>query len=147
MPAFSQILEKLLKCIFWHRQQLLFRFFFYLLNLTKTLSFYRCLQFCKRKKSTRVKSAEYGELRHDYGFVFGPKLKYRHRCVSWCVIIVQNHWMGFPQFFAFLMNWFAHWRITCNDTFPDARGGSATTSGYIKKRYFFEDSKLFIYKY
>ena len=36
---FFPILETLLKRVFWYRQQLLFRFFFYLLNRSKMLSF------------------------------------------------------------------------------------------------------------
>ena len=50
MPAFFPILKTLLKCAFWHRQQLLFWFFFYLLNRSKTLSF----------PSAAAKSDEYG---------------------------------------------------------------------------------------
>ena len=37
-------------------------------------------------------------------FGFWPKT---HRCVRWCVIMVQNLWLVFPQFYAFLMNCFA----------------------------------------
>ena len=48
MPEFFPILETLLKRAFWYRQQLLFRFFN--LNRSKTLSFYRCLQFWKEEK-------------------------------------------------------------------------------------------------
>ena len=29
-------------------------------------------------------------LRHDYGFVFDPKLTHKHRCISCCAIMVQN---------------------------------------------------------
>ena len=43
-------------------------------------------------------------LRHDYGFVFDHKLTHKHRCVSWCVIMVQNPWLVIPQFCAFLTN-------------------------------------------
>ena len=32
---------------------------------------------------------------------------HKHRCVSWCVCIVQNPWFIFPQFYAFLTNCFA----------------------------------------
>ena len=56
MLAFFPILETLLKRAFWYRQQLLFRFFFYLLNRSKTLSFHRCLQFWEEG----AKSGEYG---------------------------------------------------------------------------------------
>ena len=41
LPAFFPIFETLLKCIFWFRQQLLFWFYFYLLNRSKTLSFHQ----------------------------------------------------------------------------------------------------------
>ena len=39
LASFFPILETLLKRAFWYRQQFLFRFFFYLLNHSKTLSF------------------------------------------------------------------------------------------------------------
>ena len=60
MPAFFPILETLLKRAFWYRQQLLFRFFFYLLNRSKMLSFHQGLQFWEEKKSPGTKSGEYG---------------------------------------------------------------------------------------
>ena len=50
---FLILMETLPKLAFWYRQQLLFRFFFYLLNRSKTLSFHRCLQLW-------AKSGEYG---------------------------------------------------------------------------------------
>ena len=50
MPAFFPILETLLKRAFWNRQQLLFLFFFYLINHNKMLSFHRCLQFWEEEK-------------------------------------------------------------------------------------------------
>ena len=41
-------------------------------------------------------------------FCFLPqKLTPKHRCLSWCVITVQNPWLVFLQFYAFLMNCFA----------------------------------------
>ena len=45
IPAFFPVLQTLLKRAFWYRQQLLFRFFFYLLNRRKIFSFHRCLFF------------------------------------------------------------------------------------------------------
>ena len=36
--------------------------------------------------------------------IFGQKLTLKHRCMSWCVIMVQNPWLLFPQFCAFLTN-------------------------------------------
>ena len=60
MAAFFPILAALLKRVFWYRQQFLFRFFFYLLNHSKTLSFYGCLQFWEEEKSARIKFVEYG---------------------------------------------------------------------------------------
>ena len=45
MPGFFTILETLLKRGFWYRQQLLFWFFFYRLNHSKTLYFHQCPQF------------------------------------------------------------------------------------------------------
>ena len=101
MPQFFPILEILLKHTFSYRQQLLFRFFFYLLNRNKTLSFHRCLQFCEEEK---VSGCQVRWLRHDYGFVFGQKLSYEHRCVSGCVIIVQNPRLVFREFCTILMN-------------------------------------------
>ena len=96
MPAFFPIFETLLK--------LLFRFFFYLLNRSKTLSLHRCLQFWDEEKISR---GQVRWIRHDNGFVFGQKLTDKHRCVSWCVIMVQNPWLVFTQFCAFLTNSFA----------------------------------------
>ena len=40
-------------------------------------------------------------------FCFWPILQHKYRCVSWSVIMVQNPWLIFPQFCAFLMNCFA----------------------------------------
>ena len=39
-------------------------------------------------------------------FVFGQKLTRKHQCVSWCVIIIQNPCLVFPQFRAFPTNCF-----------------------------------------
>ena len=50
MPRFFPILKTLLKHVSWYRQDLLFRFFFYLLNRIKKLSIHRCLQFCEEEK-------------------------------------------------------------------------------------------------
>ena len=61
MPAFFPIIETLLKRAFWYRQQLLFRFIFYLLKRSKTLSFHRCLQFWEEKKVSG------GRVRSEYG--------------------------------------------------------------------------------
>ena len=84
--TFFPILKTLLK-----RQQLLFRFFFYLLNSSKTLYFHRWLQSWEEEKvSEGAKSSEFG----GWG-------------VSWCVIMVQNSWLVFPQFCAFLTDCFA----------------------------------------
>ena len=72
--AFFSILETLLKSAFWYRQQVLFWFFFYLLNRSKTLSFQRWLQFSEEENVSgdQVPSMRY--LRHDYIFVFCQKL-------------------------------------------------------------------------
>ena len=82
MSAFLPILETLLKRAFWYRQQLLFRFFFYLLNRSKTLSFHRCLQFWEEEKISGGQAWWIRWLRHEYGFVFGQKLTHKHLCVS-----------------------------------------------------------------
>ena len=58
IPAFFPILETLLKRAFCCRQQLMSRFFFYLLNHSKTLCFHQCLG--KRKKSAGSKFDEHG---------------------------------------------------------------------------------------
>ena len=55
------ILETFLKRSFWYRQQLLLRFFFYLLKRSKTLAFHRCLLFWKEDKVSGAKSGEYGD--------------------------------------------------------------------------------------
>ena len=107
MPAFFPILETLLKRAFWYHHQFLLRFFFYLLNRSKTLSFYRCLQFWEEEKVSGDQVRWIRWLRHDYGFVFGQKLTHKHQCVSWYVITVQNPWLVFPQSYAFPMNCFA----------------------------------------
>ena len=37
-----------------------------------------------------------------------PHVSYpKHQCVSWCVIMMQNPWLFFPQFYAFLTNCFS----------------------------------------
>ena len=81
-PTFFAILETLLKRAFWYRQQLLFRFFFYLLNRSKTLSFPECLRFWEEQKVSASQVRWIRWLRHDYGFVFGQKFKHKHWCVS-----------------------------------------------------------------
>ena len=91
----------------WKRQQLLFRFFFNLLNRSKTLSFIRCLQFWEEEKFSGGQVWWIRCLRHDYGFVFGQKLTLKHQCVSRCVNMMPNPWLVFPQFCAFLTNFFA----------------------------------------
>ena len=107
MPAFFPILETLLKQAFCYRQQLLFRFFFYLLHRSKMLSFQRCLRFWQEEKVSVGQFCWIRWLRHDYGCVFGQKLMYKHQCVNWCVIMVQKPWLSFPQFCEFRTNCFA----------------------------------------
>ena len=89
MPAFFLIFETLPKQTFWYRQQLLLRIFFYLFNRSKTLSFHRCLQFWEEDKVSGGQVRRIRWLRHNYGFVFGQKLTYKHRCVSWCVSLTN----------------------------------------------------------
>ena len=80
---------------FWYRLQLLFRFFS------------RCIQCWKEEKVSGFHIRWIGGLRHDYCFVFGQKLTHKHRCVSWCVIMMQNPWLVFPQLCAFVTKCFA----------------------------------------
>ena len=70
MPAFIPILQTLLKHAFWYCQQLLFRFFFYLLNCSWILSFYRYLLFWEEEKVSGGQFRWIRWLRHDYGFLF-----------------------------------------------------------------------------
>ena len=102
MTAFFLILETFLKTHFLVRQQFLFRFFFYLLKRSITLSFHWCLQFWEDEKISGDQVRYIWWLRHDYGFVFRQKLMHKHRCVSWCVLMVPNQWLIFPQFCRFL---------------------------------------------
>ena len=104
MSAFFPILETLLKRAFWYRQQLLFRLFFYLLNHSKTLSFHQCLQFWEEEKVGVCQGQWMRWLRHDFGFV--QILTHEPPYVTWCVIMVQNPWLDFPQFCVFLTNCF-----------------------------------------
>ena len=118
MPAFFPILETLLKRAFWCRQQLQFRFFFYLLNRWKTDWFVYGINVIaihpwfvtenalfssmssvlgRGKKLADAKSIEF----------FGWAQTYKHRCASQCVIIVHNPWLVFPQFCKSLKNCFA----------------------------------------
>ena len=61
IPAFFPILEILLKCSFYYREQLLFGFFFYLLNRSKTIfPFTGIFNLGKREKSAGAKSGEHG---------------------------------------------------------------------------------------
>ena len=103
MLAFFPILETLLKCA---SPRLLFRFSFNLLHRSKTLSFQRCLRFWEEEKVSGGQIRCIRWFRHDYVF-FCQKLPHKHRWKSWCVIIVQNPWLVFPQFCAFLTNCFA----------------------------------------
>ena len=59
-----------------------------------------------REKSQRGPNPANPGMRHDYDFVFGQKLTHKHQCVSWYVIMVQNPWLVFPQFCAFLTTCF-----------------------------------------
>ena len=105
MTALFPILETLLKCALWYSQQLLcFDFSFISLIVVKSVPSIGSFSFGKRKKvSTSSSPVNTG----DYGFVFGHKLTHKHQYASWCVIMVQNPWLVFPQFFAFLTNCFA----------------------------------------
>ena len=68
--------------------------------LAKRFPLMDVFSFGKRKKSAGAKSGEYS------GFVFDQKLTHNHRCVSWCIIMVQNPCSVFPQFYAFRTNCF-----------------------------------------
>ena len=105
MPAFFPILETLLKHALWYRQQHLFQFFFYLLNCTKTLSFHRRLQ-CREEENVSGGQVRWirSVVEAWLWFLFRPKSHAQHRCVSRCVIMVQNPWLVFPEFCAFLSN-------------------------------------------
>ena len=81
---------------------------------SKTLSFHRCLQFWEEEKV----SGGQVRLSYDYGFVFGQKLKHKHRCMSWCVIMVQNPWLVLPQFCPFLTNCFVQSAYSFKVLFP-----------------------------
>ena len=39
-------------------------------------------------------------------FFLCQKLTHKHRCVNWCIIMLQNLWLVSPQFCAFLTNCF-----------------------------------------
>ena len=82
LPAVFLILETLRKRAFWF----LFRFFFYLLNRSKTLFFHRSLQFWEEEKVSGGQIMWFRWLRN------------KHRCVSWCFVMVQNPGLVFPQF-------------------------------------------------
>ena len=117
MLAFFPILDTLLKRAYWYRQQLLFRFFFYLNNRSKMLSFNRCLQFWEKKRVSGGKVWWIRWLSYDYGCVFDQKLTPKHRCVSCCVIMIQNPCLVFPQFCAFPRKCFAqsahNFKVVC----------------------------------
>ena len=66
MPAFFPILDTLVKRTFWHCQQLLSPFFFYLLSCSKTLSVHRCLQFWEEEQVSGGQVRWLQWLRHDY---------------------------------------------------------------------------------
>ena len=94
MPAFFPILETLLKHAFWYRQQLLFWFFFYLLNYSKTLSFHRYLQFREEEKVSGCQDPCIRWLRHDYVFVLAKNSRTSivewAGALSWCKIMLQT---------------------------------------------------------
>ena len=103
MPAFSSIPETLPKRAFWYRQQLLFWFFFYLLNRSKTISFHRYLQFLEEEKVSEFQVRWIWWLRHCYSFVFGQKWKsidLRAGALSLCKI---HDWL-FHNSICFLRN-------------------------------------------
>ena len=108
MAAFFSILETFLKSAFSYRQQILIRFFLYLHNRSKTRYFHRRLQFWEEEKVSGDQVRWIWRLRHEYGFVFGQKLTHKHRCESWCIIMLQNPWLVFRRFCAFLMNCAEH---------------------------------------
>ena len=74
------------------------------LNHSEMLSFHRCFQFWEEEKVSGVQVRWIRWLRHDYGLVFDQKLTHKHRCVSWCFVMVQNPGLVFC---AFLTNCFA----------------------------------------
>ena len=78
-----------------------------LLNRSKTLSFYRCLQFWEEGKVSGRQVRWIRWLRHGNGFAFGQNLIHKNGCLSWCVIIVQNPRLIFSKFCVFLTNCFA----------------------------------------
>ena len=110
MPAFFPILETLLKCAFWYCQKLLFRFFFYLLNCSKTLYFLQCLQFWKEKKVSGGQVRWIRWLRHDYGFVFYTKT---YAQALMCELVLdQNPWLVFHNSMRFWLIASRNRRIT-----------------------------------
>ena len=74
--------------------------------VAKRFPFIGVFRLGKRKNSAGTKFGEYGVNHGFYGFVFGRKLPHKHRFVRWCVIMLQNPWLSFPQFSAFLTNCF-----------------------------------------
>ena len=72
--------------------------------IAKCFPFVHIFSFVKKEKVSWGQVRWIWWLRYDYGIVFGQKLTHKHRCVSWCVLIMQNPWLGFPQFCAFLTN-------------------------------------------
>ena len=80
----------LLKTLLCYRQQLLFRFFCYLINCSKTLSFHWCVKFWKEEKVSGGQVRRIRWLRHDYDFIFGQKLTQNINvcagALSWCKI-------------------------------------------------------------
>ena len=71
MPAFFRNLETLLTHAFWYAQQLVFRFFFYIFNCSKTLCFHYWLQFWR--KSQRKPSPLNSVVEVWLRFSFWPK--------------------------------------------------------------------------
>ena len=84
----------------------------YLLNRSKMLPFSGVFSFGK----CQVRGIRW--LRHDYGFVFGPNLMHKHQCVSWWLNMVQNPWLVFPKFYAFLTNSFVAIRAQLQGSIP-----------------------------
>ena len=93
MPTFFPILETLMKRGFWYRQQFLFRFWFYLLNRSKTLSFHRCLQFWEEEKVRASQARWIQWLRHVYTFVVGqkPKSMISFSTILWHAIAIEEN--------------------------------------------------------
>lgn len=103
MPTFFLPLKHFRKWAFGYCQYFPFRFIFFT-SIAAVLG---------RGKSRREQSLVNTEVNHaSTVFAFDQNVTHKHRCMRWCIIMVQYPWLVFLQFCESLINCFVQQNIT-----------------------------------